>query len=99
MFAVAVEEINTLVVGAVSRNDSSVDLDREANIWAGNLDRYDVYCLVELDFFLQEHFIGKSHQTNGRLLAEVECGEVGGGETVVVDAPLLGIQVEDASLR
>jgi len=32
MFAVTVEEINTLEVDGVSRNDSSIDVDREANI-------------------------------------------------------------------
>ena len=39
MVSITAEDINALVVEAVSRNDSAIDLDWEANIQAGYLDR------------------------------------------------------------
>jgi hypothetical protein len=39
MVSVTTEDINTFAVDAVSRNDSAIDLDREANIRARYIDR------------------------------------------------------------
>jgi len=42
MVSITAEEINTLVINAVSCNDSAIHMDWKANIRAANLHREDI---------------------------------------------------------
>jgi hypothetical protein len=63
------EEINTLLIKAVSGYDSAVDLDREANIQGCYLRGEDVYCsMLQCKYrspFLKDS-ASVSHWTKGR---------------------------------
>lgn len=67
IFPITAEEINTLFVKAVSRNDSAIDMNWEANIQGAHLHSEDVYCLTQLIVVLVfvDH-VGKPHRWNGR---------------------------------
>lgn len=67
IISIAAEEINTLLIKAISSNDSAINMDWKVNIQRAYVHREDVYCLTKLIVVLTfVDCISISHWKKGR---------------------------------